>query len=333
MQAVCGGWFGPNFSAPARVRSSKDGPPAVTRACCLRAASQWRLAVVCILSKVVSKVLRSSAFELCPCRSTGCAYGCHLLRAVRIGRMGICVHSTLWQQARIGMQPDVASGRCVQLRLCPTRLPRGHRKITRSNTKATSDLHSKEDQQIMQSHDNTAKAHIGAESSSTRSSIAKRACSRRRRYDARRSPIFADHLRSGVLCIQCRQARGGIPLVAISVRACMPGQRIFTSRTGVLVHSFFFDLTGGSQGISPFDFRHYRQTRFGHARSERSRPQFTAHNSVRSLKNGLSLGGSSATRPWQLKPHCRPSEVANGPFRGCDESHAAQPAFSRGSRR
>ena len=82
---------------------------------------------------------------------------------------------TLWQQARIGMQPDVASGRCVQLRLCPTRLPRGHRKITRSNTKATSDLHSKEDQQIMQSHDNTAKAHIGAESSSARSSIAKRA--------------------------------------------------------------------------------------------------------------------------------------------------------------
>ena len=99
----------------------------------------------------------------------------YLLRAVRIGRMGICVHSTLWQQARIGMQPDVASGRCVQLRLCPTRLPRGHRKITRSNTKATSDLHSKEDQQIMQSHDNTAKAHIGAESSSARSSIAKRA--------------------------------------------------------------------------------------------------------------------------------------------------------------
>ena len=36
---------------------------------------------------------------------------------------------------------------------------------------------------------------------------------------------------------------------------------------------------------------------------------------------------------WQLKPHCRPSEVANGPFRGCDEPHAAQPAFSRGSRR
>ena len=153
--------------------------PQRSHACCLRAASQWRLSIVCIPSKVVSKVLRSSAFGLCRCRSTGCAYGCHLLRAVRIGRMGICVHSTLWQQARLGMQPDVASGRCVQLRLCPTCLPPGreHRKITRSNTKAMSDLpvHSKEDQQIMQSHDNTAKAHIGAESSSTRSSIAKRA--------------------------------------------------------------------------------------------------------------------------------------------------------------
>ena len=63
----CGGWFGPNFSAPARVRSSKDGPPAVTGACCLRAASQWRLAIVRIPSKVVSKVLRSSAFGLCRC--------------------------------------------------------------------------------------------------------------------------------------------------------------------------------------------------------------------------------------------------------------------------
>ena len=122
-------------------------------------------------------------------------------------------------------------------------------------------------------------------------------CSRRRRYDARRSPIFADHLRSGVLCIQCRQARGGISLVAISVRACMPGQRIFTSRTGVLVHSFFFDLTEGSQGTSPFDLGHLGQTRFGHARSERRRPQFTAHNSVRPFENGLRSLGSSATRP------------------------------------
>ena len=235
-----------HFSAPARVRSSKDGPPAVTRACCLRAASQWRLAVVCILSKVVSNVLRSSAFGLCPCRSTGCAYGCHLLRAVRIGRMGICVHSTLWQQARIGMQPDVASGRCVQLRLCPTRLPRGHRKITRSNTKATSDLHSKEDQQIMQSHDNTAKAHIGAESSSARSSIAKRALQQAKAL--RRSEIT--HFRwSPCIRVSCASNAGKLEVGShswrLSVRACMPGQRIFTSRTGVLVHSFFFDLTGG----------------------------------------------------------------------------------------
>jgi hypothetical protein len=75
-----------------------------------------------------------------PVRATGCAYGCHLLRALRIGKMGICVHSTLLLQAHIGMKPDAASGRCVKLRLCPTRLPRGHRKITRSNTKATSVL-------------------------------------------------------------------------------------------------------------------------------------------------------------------------------------------------
>ena len=85
--------------------------------------------------------------------------------------------------------------------------------------------------------------------------------------------------------------------MAISVRACMPGQRIFTSRTGVLVHSFFFDLTEGSQGTSPFDLGHLGQTRFGHARSERRRPQFTAHNSVRPFENGLRSLGSSATRP------------------------------------
>jgi hypothetical protein len=76
-------------------------------------------------------------------------------------------------------------------------------------------------------------------------------CSRRRRYDARIPPIFADHLRSSVLCIQCRQARGGIPLVAISVRACMPGQRIFTSRMGVLVHVFLFRPHRGVSGDQP----------------------------------------------------------------------------------
>ena len=48
---------------------------------------------------------------------------------------------------------------------------------------------------------------------------------------------------SALGCLQCAsnagaQARGGIPLVAISVRACMPGQRIFTSKMGVLVPTY-----------------------------------------------------------------------------------------------
>ena len=60
-----------------------------------------------------------------PVRATGCAYGCHLLRALRIGRMGICVHSTPWLQAHIGMKPDAASGRCVQLRLFLRAFPAG----------------------------------------------------------------------------------------------------------------------------------------------------------------------------------------------------------------
>ena len=65
-------------------------------------------------------------------------------------------------------QPGLSQGQDpssrVLLRSTRVATPRGHRKITRSNTKATSDLHSQEDQQIMQSHDNTAKAHIGVES-------------------------------------------------------------------------------------------------------------------------------------------------------------------------
>ena len=65
-------------------------------------------------AKVVSKSATLLRIRALPVPwSTGCAYGCHLLRAVRIGRMGICVHSTLWRQFLIGMQPDVASGRCA----------------------------------------------------------------------------------------------------------------------------------------------------------------------------------------------------------------------------
>ena len=46
-----------------------------------------------------------------------------LPRAVRIGRREICLHSSLWQEARIGVQADVASGHCVQLCLCHTPFP------------------------------------------------------------------------------------------------------------------------------------------------------------------------------------------------------------------
>ena len=129
--------------APTRrhVRSSKDRPSralAVTRACRLRAASQRRLAIVCAPSQVASKC---SALLMNSGSRQSCIQDFPLPRAVRIGRREICLHSSLRQEARIGISADVASGRCVQLRLCPTRLPRGHRKITRSNTKATSDLH------------------------------------------------------------------------------------------------------------------------------------------------------------------------------------------------
>ena len=124
-------------------------------------------------------------------------------------------------------------------------------------------------------------------------------CSRRRRYDARIPPIFADHLRSSVLCSQCRQARGGIPLVAISVRACMPGNG-FSLRERLYWYTFFyFDLTEGSLGNTVAGWCHWSQTRFGNARGERSRPQFTAHNSVRPFENGIRSVGSSATRPSQ----------------------------------
>ena len=111
----------------------------------------------------------------------------------------------------------------------------------------------------MQSHDNTAKAHIGAESSSTRSSIATRKRALQQAKALRRSAIT--HFRwspaFGCLVHQCRQARGGIPLVAISVRACMPGQRIFTSRmgenggTGIV---FLFRPHRGVSGDQPIRF-------------------------------------------------------------------------------
>ena len=81
-----------------------------------------------------------------------------------------------------------------------------------------------------------------------------------------------------------------------------------TDGNWVLVWLFFRPRVRGSQGTSPFEFRQYRQTRFGYARSKRSQPQFKAHNSVRPFENGLRSLGSSATRP---KHRCSPdSRVA-----------------------
>jgi hypothetical protein len=127
--------------------------------------------------------------------------------------------------------PLVAACSCAcVLRAFPAGIARLRDRIRRLRATCIS----KEDQQIMQSMIIRPK-HISVRNPQAPGPRSRSAlCSRRRRYDARIPPIFADHLRSSVLCIQCRQARGGIPLVAISVRACMPGQRIFTSRTGIV---------------------------------------------------------------------------------------------------
>ena len=200
--------------------------------------------------------------------------GCRSPRAVRIGRRGICGHSALWQQAHIGMQPDVASGRCVQgyacvMRAFPVGVARQRDRMRTLRATCIAKRTVRYDLVIIRPmHVVISVWNPQAPGPRSRSAL----CSRRRRYDARRSPIFAAHLGSDVLCSQWMQARGGISLVAIADLAWMPGQRIFISEKGVPVYSFFFDLDGWSQGTSPFDFRHYRQTRFGHARSKRGRP-------------------------------------------------------------
>ena len=133
-----------------------------------------------------------------------------------------------------------------------------------------------------------------------RSRLGSALCSRRRRYDARRSPIFAGHLRSGVLCINAGKLEvGSHSWRSLFAPAC-PGNGFSLHEPGYWYRFFNFDLPEGSRGNTEADWRQWRQTRFGHARSERRRPQFTAHNSVRPLKNGLSLGGSSATRPIHM---------------------------------
>ena len=120
MQAGCRRVLAPTRR---RVRSSKYRPSralAVTRACRLRAASQRRLAIVCAPSQVASKF---STLLMNSGSRQSCIQDFPLPRAVRIGRREICLHSSLWQEARIVVQADVASGHCVQLCLCHTPFP------------------------------------------------------------------------------------------------------------------------------------------------------------------------------------------------------------------
>jgi hypothetical protein len=131
----------------------------------------------------------------------------------------------------------------------------------------------------MQSHDNTAKAHIGAESSSNRSSIATRKRALQLAKALRRSEIT--HFRwspaFGCLVHQCRcahrQARGGIPgsdpnrgddlCSRLHARAT---DFHFTNRgTGIV----FLISTSPPQGNTEADWGHWGQTRFGHARAQR----------------------------------------------------------------
>ena len=180
--------------------------------------------------------------------------------------------------------------------MCPTRLPREHRKITRSNTKATSDLRSKEDQQIMQSMTIRPKHGI-----SVRSPQAPGPRSRSALAAGEGATTLGDHPFSLITCVRvsCASNAGKLEVGSHSWRslfapAC-PGNG-FSLREPGYWYTVFFRPHRGVSGTIEAGWGHWGQTRFGHARSERSRPQFTAHNSVRSLKNGLSLGGSSATR-------------------------------------
>jgi hypothetical protein len=108
----------------------------------------------------------------------------------------------------------------------------------------------------MKPHDNTAKArHIGAESSSTRSSIAKRALQQANLNlkALRRSEIT--HFRwsppaFGCLVHPMQASSRWDPTRGDLCSRLQPGQRIFTSRTGYWYTLFYFDLTGGSQGTS-----------------------------------------------------------------------------------
>ena len=154
----------------------------------------------------------------------------------------------------------------------------------------------------MASHENTAQArrNIGTESAGRPSPITKRLAA------GEYATTIGDHQFSRLICARVPCARNGGKMEAgfhsrrsLPSPAC-PSQRISFRRTGWELGTgipFFSTRVRGSQGTSPFEFRHYRQTRFGYARSKRSQPQFKAHNSVRPFENGLRSLGSSATRP------------------------------------
>ena len=80
-----------------------------------------------------------------------------------------------------------------------------------------------------------------------RSRLGSALCSRRRRYDARRSPIFAGHLRSGVLCINAGKLEvGSHSWRSLFAPACRATDFHFENR--VLVYTFLFRPRLGVSG-------------------------------------------------------------------------------------
>jgi hypothetical protein len=94
---------------------------------------------------------------------------------------------------------------------------------------------------------------------------------------------------------------------------------------------FYFDLTEGSQGNTEAGWRQWRQARFGHARGERRRPQFTAQNSLRPFENGLrsvARPGPSCIALWTNWPSAL--SVLSPPSMMMDGTASCRPAFSSG---
>ena len=212
-----------------------------------------------------------------------------------------CGHPALWQQAYIGILPDVASGCCVQPRLSLRAFPVGiARQRDRMRTlRATCIVTGP-----VIWHSMTIR-HMHA-AISVRNPQAPRPRSRSAMQQAntlRRSEITNFRVSSALGCLAHAmeaRLRQDFTRGDRCPRLHAPSNGFHFEETEgnwVLVFLFFRPRVRGSQGTNRIDLRHHRQTRFGYARSKRSQPQFKAHNSVRPFENGLSLGGSSATRP------------------------------------